>query len=423
MYLLYQSYILYIVTFTELKKLNLPQNPGVYLFKKSTAILYIGKATSLKDRVASYFTKDLVQTRSVAIADMVVLADNVDYIETDTVLEALILEAELIKKHKPKYNTKEKDNKSFNYVVITKETMPQVLLLRGRNIKIKRELDVTPIKKIFGPFTSGGAIREGLKIIRRIFPYIDGNSIKKDQYTFYRQLGLTPDVADIKSIKKYNQNIKNIIHFFEGKKKTIITNLEKKMMAYSKKQAFEDALEIKKQLFALTHINDVSLLKSDFNDMPVYDTTIRIEGYDVAHMSGKNMVGVMTVIVNGYVDKAEYKKFLIKTQTHAHDIGSLYEILMRRFRHTEWGIPDVVVVDGGLPQIHIAEQVLQFYQMDIPVVSVLKDEHHKPKDILGKKEIIQKHKKEILLVNNEAHRFSITFHKEKRAKAFIKKQK
>lgn len=411
------------MTLQELKKLNLPVNPGVYLFKKGTDILYIGKATSLKDRVTSYFSKDLIQTRSVAIADMVVLADSIDWIETDTVLEALILEAELIKKHKPKYNTKEKDNKSFNYVVITKEKMPQVLLIRGRTIKIKKELEHLQTKKIFGPFTSGGAIREGLKILRRIFPFIDGNSIKKDQYTFYRQLGLTPDVQDIASIKKYNQNITHLIHFFQGNKKSIITELEKKMMSYAKQLSFEEASEVKKQLFALTHINDVSLLKTDFNETISQSNTLRIEGYDVAHMSGKDMVGVMTVISNGEVDKSEYKKFIIKSQTKSNDTGALYELLMRRFRHTEWGIPDLVVVDGGLPQIHIAEQVLQFYQMSIPVVSVLKDSRHKPKDILQLASKFKKYKKEILLVNNEAHRFSITFHKEKRAKTFIAKQK
>ena len=117
------------------KKLKLPDKPGVYFFKKGTEILYVGKATSLKDRVKSYFGKDLIETRSPIILDMVFKADKIDYQSTDSVLEALILEANLIKKYQPKYNTKEKSDKSFNYVCITKEPLPKVLIVRGKNFK------------------------------------------------------------------------------------------------------------------------------------------------------------------------------------------------------------------------------------------------------------------------------------------------
>ncbi len=406
-----------------LTKLKLPDQPGVYFFKQKEKILYIGKATSLRDRVRSYFASDLIVTRGPHILDMVTRATTVSYEETDTVLEALILEANLIKKHQPYYNTKEKDDKSFYFVCITKESVPKVLLVRGKDIdkKAKKIKDVT-LQYIFGPYPSGSAIREGLKILRRIFPFIDEHSIKKDNYEFYRQLGLTPEISNAKEIKLsqvYKQNIQNIKLFFQGKKKKIITTLQKQMSGYAKRLAFERAGEIKRQLFALEHINDIALIKEDKN---VFQKTgFRIEGYDVAHMSGKDMVGVMTVMIDGKADKNEYRKFIIRTQKASNDTGALEEVLSRRLRHTEWGLPDIVLTDGGIAQMRVAERVLKRYQLGIPVLSVVKDDRHKAREILGDEELIKKYKKALLIANSEAHRFAITFHKEKRSKSFLQK--
>jgi excinuclease ABC subunit C len=405
----------------HLKERALPDKPGVYLFKKGGDILYIGKATSLRDRTRSYFVKDLIETRSVSVADMVALATSIDFEVTDTALEALLLEAELIKRYKPKYNTKEKDDKSFNYVIITNDPIPRIELIRGRNLKIEKELSTLKPKYAFGPFTSGSAILEGLRIIRRIFPYIDRKAIQKDTYEFYKQLGLTPDTTNTEALNKYKENIKHIVLFFQGKKKKIISDLKKDMQAKAKALKFEEANLIKKQIFALEHINDIAVIKSDFFGSRIDDKSFRIESYDIAHLGGKEMVGVMTVIQNREVDKTEYKKFIIRSQTGANDTGALHEVLMRRFRHIEWGLPELVVVDGGIAQINVTEQVLKFYQLKIPVVSVLKDEQHKPKDILGDKILTKEYKKEILLANSESHRFAITFHKLKRDKNFIKK--
>src|SRR3989344_65919 len=147
----------------DFKKFRLPDTPGIYFFRKGSKILYIGKATSLRDRVKSYFSRDLVHARGPIIADMIFHSDKISFQKTDSVLEALILEAELIKKHKPKYNTKEKDDKSFNHVVITSEAIPKVVVIRGRNVD----------GPSYGPFTSGAQLREALKIIRKIFPFLD----------------------------------------------------------------------------------------------------------------------------------------------------------------------------------------------------------------------------------------------------------
>jgi len=448
----------------RLKQLKLPESPGVYFFKKGKNILYIGKATSLRDRTKSYFSKDLIATRGPMILDMVVQADKVDWQETDSVLEALILEAELIKKHQPKYNVKEKDDKSWNYVCITKEKLPKVIIKRGKELQGEEQNSLScalqrsaqgrrgtlgrnnfalPISAIFGPYTNGLQLREAMKIIRRIFPYIDGESIKKNNKEFYKQLGLTPEGK-----KEYKENIKNLKLFFQGKKKKIKENLKKEMLAYAKNREFEKAGEIKKRIFALEHINDVSLIKkseeyslvsfasSNFSPLrpspnparspwdprgqKIEKIFARIEAYDVAHMSGKNMVGVMTVIENGEIEKREYKKFIIRTQTGSNDTGALEEILSRRFRHTEWGLPNLIVVDGSIAQINVANRVLKKYQFKIPVVSVVKDEHHKARAIQGDEAIIKKYKREILLANSEAHRFAIKFYRSKSRKNMLK---
>lgn len=407
----------------DLAKWKLSDAPGVYFFREGGAkgtILYIGKATSLRDRTKSYFARDLIATRGPLIVDMVFKADTVTYEETDSVLEALILEANLIKAHQPYYNTKEKDDKSWNYVCITKEDCPKVLVERGKNIDFKNMVTEKGVKisDWYGPFTQGGQLKEALKIVRRIFPFVDASSAKKDNYEFYRQLGLTPDVSGDEKLAAYKKSIRNLKHFFEGKKKTLVRDLERDMKVAAKAQRFEEAKVIRNQLFSLGHINDIALLKNDPSERKE-KAGFRIEAYDVAHMGGKNMVGVMTVIEDGEIAKKEYRTFNVKGFTAANDTGALEEILSRRLRHTEWGLPNLVVADGGEAQLRVARQVLDRYQLKIPIVSVVKDERHTPKDLLGDVEMATKHKKDILLANAEAHRFSIKLHKEKRNKNFL----
>ena len=199
----------------DLKKFELPDAPGVYLFKNKRDVLYVGKATSLQDRVKSYFSNDLIQTRGPLLVDMIYKADKIDFIKTSSVLEAIILEVNLIKKYQPKYNTKEKDNKSFNYVIITKEDFPRVLIVRGR--EIENGLDYK-IKNKFGPFTNGESLRTILKIIRKIFPFRDKCEPLSGKPCFNKQLGLCPGVCD-GSINKedYLKVIKKIELLLSGK--------------------------------------------------------------------------------------------------------------------------------------------------------------------------------------------------------------
>lgn len=398
----------------DLNKFYLPATPGVYLFKQKGLVLYIGKATSLKDRVKSYFSNDLMSTRGPLLADLIYKANKVDYIKTNSVLEALILESNLIKKYQPKYNTKEKDDRSFNFVIITKEDFPRIIIMRGR--KIEKDLPYK-IKDKFGPFTNGELLRNGLKIIRKIFPFRDKCEPNSGRPCFNRQIGLCPGVCDgLISKSEYGKLVRKIRLFFSGKTDNLKKNLIKEMKVLAKGQKFEKAHEVKRQIFALNHIQDVALISA----FPALDKAgwhsddgavekIRIESYDVAHLSGTNNVGVMVVMENGELKKNDYRKFNIK-ESRGNDIGALKEILKRRLKHKEWPSPDLIVVDGGLAQLNIAKEMANM----IPILAVTKNDKHKPKAIIGDEKLVKKYKKEILLINNEAHRFAIAFHRQKR---------
>lgn len=405
------------MTKEQYTKKKLPDAPGVYFFlgpKKQ--IFYIGKATSLKNRVRSYFTDDIKEKRSEFIEKMVQEALTIEFTETDSVLEALILETNLIRTHKPLYNTRSKDDKSYNHLIITNEEFPRVLVVRGKDLTEKYTSE--EIKYEFGPFTSGSLFREALKIVRKLFRFYDTSSrvgeektkFAKGKMDFNRQIGLYPDVQ---SKKEYLKTIRHIRLFFEGKKHLLLKELENEMMAYAKEEKFEEAQVTKKRMFALTHIQDIALIK---NDNRIYrdDKRVRIEAYDIAHMGGKDMVGVMTVIESGEVAKDEYRKFKIKTLDDANDPAALKEVLERRLKHDEWPLPQIIVVDGSTAQKNAMEAVLRATGHMIPVVAVVKDERHKPIRLVGQKHLLELHKESILHANAESHRFAIAYHRLKR---------
>jgi len=411
-----------------MQKLNkkLPLSPGVYIFRNSKrAILYIGKATSLRTRVQSYFRKDLIDTRGPLLVGMLDSAHSVDFIETDSILEALLLEAHLIRKHLPPHNTIGKDNKSFNYVVITKEEFPRVLIVRGRNLEARLpDIDNTKVKYIFGPFPHGAMLKEAMHLVRRIFPFRDkclpAQAGKPDsgKPCFNAQIGLCPGVCSGKMSQiEYARTIQRIKLFFEGKKKVLVRSIERDMKRSANELKFEEASRLKKTLFALTHIQDVALIKDDFNKRISKENegVFRIEAYDVAHISGTSTVGVMVALEDGEAKKSDYRKFKIRTSTN-DDNASLGEVLSRRFKHTEWTMPKLIVVDGGKAQVNTAQRALAGWGIMIPVAGVVKDEHHRAREIIGDKNLRILHEREIILSNSEAHRFAISYHRELRGR-------
>lgn len=407
---------------TDLAKKKIPDAPGVYFFLGSKKeILYIGKATSLRNRVRSYFANDIKEKRSELIENMVKEAKTVEWTVTDSVLEALILETNLIRTHKPRCNTISKDDKSYNHLVITKEEWPRVLVVRGKDLTEQFTKD--EIMYEFGPFPSGHLFREALKIIRRLFKFYDTkkplgtekSQVVKGKIDFNRQIGLYPNETDKKD---YQKTIRHIKLFFEGKKEKIIAELEKDMMAAAKKEEFELATVIKRKIFALQHIQDIALIKDDSR---IYrdEKSVRIEAYDVAHLGGSDMVGVMTVVEGGVPKKSDYRKFKIKTIDRSNDPGALKEILTRRLTHLEWPLPQIIVVDGSTAQKNAAELILKKAGMLIPVVAVVKDDHHKPVRVIAAKKLLATYENDILLSNAEAHRFAVAFHRQKRTKRLI----
>jgi excinuclease UvrABC nuclease subunit len=457
---------------SQFKKLHIPDCPGVYSFKKDGETLYIGKATSLRERLRSYFNPDLEATRGLKILNMIKVADIIEFEKSDSVLEAFIRETELIKKYLPMANSLAKDNKSFNYVVITDEDFPRVLKIRGRNIEqddVPELGDGISYKYIFGPYPYGAELSEAMKIVRRIFPYRDMCTPASEQGLiipkpcFNATIGLCPGVCSgTISRTDYLKIINNIRLFFSGKKGKVLANLRKQMMEYAKKQEFEKAHDLKKTIFSLEHIKDISMIKRDgeLNDAKqrakearknsttlVSDWSgeqaermLRVESYDIAHMSGKDMVGVMCVSTDGEFDKSQYRKFIIQDYDASNDTGALTEVLKRRFAHTEWKMPDVIVIDGGQAQLNAASAAItlifrefeyQGYGAMAPyVISVVKDDAHKAREILYAEQdevfinsvdsIISKNK--IVRLNAETHRFAITFHKKKRGESFLPKK-
>ena len=222
--------------------------------------------------------------------------------------------------------------------------------------------------------------------------------------------------------EEYTHTIRNIRDLFSGNFHGLKRRLTAEMRSAATHEKFEEASEMRRQVHALDHIRDVSLIKRESRVsvggwcLPA-GRQVRIEAYDVAHTAGNETVGVMTVIDNGEILKAAYRKFKIRTATN-DDVAALSEILSRRLGHPEWPLPRIFVVDGGKNQVRAAVRLLKKAGIRIPVVGVVKDEHHKPRRLIGDERSIAVYEKDILLANSEAHRFGITFHRARRSKRF-----
>ena len=435
------------MTREELNALKLPENPGVYIFRgPKREILYIGKAASLRDRVRSYFASDIADTRSSAIAQMAQNAKTLTWVETGSVLEALILEANLIKQHQPPYNIREKDNKSFNYLIVTKEDYPRVLIIRGRELfdPLKPSYRQAELKATYGPFPHGASLKEALKIVRKIFPFRDTctpcGEVKPPRRGLLRgvtsqhsndkalpckpcfnaQIGLCPGVCSGEVTKEeYARQVAHITTLFSGNFKGLKRQLAREMKSAAKEERFEDAKILHRQIIALEHIRDVSLIKDEHRlSSGGPSASVRIEAYDTAHTGGTETVAVMAVVSNGEPIKEAYRKFKIHTATN-DDVAALKEVLVRRLAHNEWQLPRVFVVDGGTAQLRVAERVLKSAGLMIPVVGVVKNDRHKPERLIGDSRMAKLYEKEIVLANAEAHRFAISWHRRRRRTALL----
>lgn len=419
-----KTYIIMIDQVQEKLK-EIAKTPGVYLFRGARReVLYVGKATSLRDRVRQYFSGQ--DTRGERIERLVGITKDIETIETESVLEALILEAELIKKHQPRYNVDGKDDKSFSYFVITKEDFPRVVVLRHTDFDKEQFKDpIYKNGKRFGPYTSREQMKIALKIIRKIFPFHD-RSEKSEKGCLHYQMGLCPGPYDGAITQKdYRRNMRNISLFLSGRKKQLLKDLEKNMKAYAKREEFEEAEKVKRQIFALTHINDIALLKKENAFTRMGENGVRVEVYDISHIGGEDMVASMVVFVDGVPDKRQYRKFKVRSVEGVDDVGAMREVLARRMNHLDdWGMPQLIVLDGGKGHINMADDLWQKLGISIPVIAVAKGPTRKKVDVYKSAFFPVNHAiitdKELLeSMREEAHRFAIKYHKQLRAKKHV----
>ena len=421
-----------IPTSIKIKDGELPEAPGVYYMKDAAGhVMYVGKAVSLARRVAQYWTRP----HGAHIEAMVPSIHAVDWRLTPTVIEALILESNEIRRLQPPVNVLGKDDASFLHVAITNEPFPKPVLVRHH------DLEAAPpksYKKVFCPYTSAAAVRAALELTRKIFHWSDCEP-GQDKPCFYHHIKLCPGVCVGKiSRRDYAKIIRNVTLFFEGKKEKILKEAERGMKSAAKREDYEEAARLRDLTFALNHIQDVAVIARDRDGGPE-DLTInvfgRVEAFDISNIGGAEPVGSGVVFVEGVPRKSLYKKFRIKTVTGANDIAMMKEMIGRRFAHVlkdetgDWALPDLVVIDGGRGQVDAACRVLKGLNLKIPVVGLAKGPDRK-QDVLvyGERtpDLVRtatRYKRILQYARDEAHRFAVSYHRLRRAKKFLVKDR
>ncbi len=390
----------------------------------SGKIIYIGKAISLKKRIASYF-----RTPSSQMSKQEMLMPNVcdiDYILADTEAQALLLEAELIKKHKPKYNVSLRDDKSFPSIAITNDDFPSVFISRQ---KMKEKA------KYFGPYTNATALKGILKIIRDIFPFRSCRKLpKKACLYYYINLCPAPCISRVEK-SKYRRSIKNIILILEGKYERLLKELTRQMQELAKGKRFEEAGVLRDQIMALGSIYSGGQIKTTVGQLQQLKDILRltvlpmrIEAFDISNIFGSEAVGSMVSFFQGRPDKSNYRRFRIREFKGIDDYKMLSEITRRRYKRiAEYRIkqPHLILIDGGKGQLSAVKNVLDELKLKIPVISIAKQ--NEEIFVTGRKNSIKlpKHYPALNLIRrirDEAHRFALAYHHILRKKNAFKKK-
>lgn len=363
----------------EQKLKDLPKSPGVYFHKNAAGeIIYVGKAAVLKNRVRQYFQKSRARDPK---TDLLVseIADT-DWQVVDSEMEALFLEGEMIRRYIPRYNILLRDDKSMSYIRVDYDSdYPTVATTR-------RPLDDGA--RYFGPYFSATSARQALKVLRRIFPFATRQIGGQKRVTLHYHLGLDPGLEESKTtLKDYRANLRRLMAVIEGKRKTVEKEIEKEMKTAAKNQEFETAAKLRNQLFLLQNLSRQTI----FSDKEFLDISKdhalselvdllklekfprRIEGYDISHMSGRDVVASMVVFTNGTSDKAAYRKF--KVSERNDDPANMHDALFRRLSDKNlenWGVPDLIIVDGGAQQLNAALNAQSERGTNIPMIGLAK---------------------------------------------------
>jgi len=434
---------------------SLPSGAGVYVFKNKRNILYIGKSSNIRRRVKNHFQQPDFRDKF-----FIGKINQVGYIKTNSEIEALILETQLIKKYKPKYNIVWRDDKNYFYVGITKEDFPRIFITH-QPIKTPKSQSTEYI----GPFVDGKALKQTLKVLRKVFPYRTCKKIPHHPCLWYElKRCVGPCILNSKTaqqipclrekIKKTSQqNIKNLVKVLQGKRRQLLKDLKKQMEQFSRTQEFEAAAKTRDQINALKNVlqhaniftspDNTTLIQRRLNYKELWKKSEkhlrdvlgikqrikRIEGYDISNIQGKEATGSMVVFKNGTSSKNEYRKFKIKISGKPNDVAMMYEVLKRRTRHIEWDFPQIMLIDGGKAQLNAAIRALMELKSSISkkikVLSLAKRKNDLY--IQGEAKPIplsllpQDISNLFLRIRDEAHRFAISYHRKLRRKKMIGK--
>jgi len=385
---------------------NLPKTSGVYFFYSKNEPIYIGKAINIKNRVKNHFQQPSYRDNL-----FITLVDKIGYIETNSEIEALLLEASLIKKRQPKFNVVWRDDKNYFFVAITKTERPYVFITHQK----------TANAEYIGPFVEGQALKKTLKFLRRIFPYYTTKTHPKRKCTWCH-LDLCPGPEP--DLKLYKKNLRKLALILQGNGKKVLKSLENEMKSASKTNDFETAAKIRDKIFAYKKIMEhTNVIASEIDRRPTSINLLggRIECYDISNIQGKFATGSMVVFENGKPDKSQYRKFKIKSPAEPNDILMLKEVLQRRFSNTKWPIPQAILIDGGKAQLNVAIQAKG--NRNIKVMSIAKGRQEffieGQKFPTPLKNLPQEIYNLIKSLDEEAHRFAITYHRKLRKKSLI----
>ena len=427
-----------------IKNNALPDNPGVYFYYDAVGtLLYIGKATSLKKRVGSYFTK----AHDARIGELVHRIARIEYIEVPTVIEALVLEANQIRTHQPPYNVLQRDDKSFLYLCITNEDFPKPVLLRGLDLE---RMDIRPFSKVlspkarqkfiavFGPYTSGRSLRTALDLIRKTIPWSTCGGVLA-RPCFDAQIGKCPGVCTgAISKRQYGAIIRQLVMFFSGDKDKLLRTLRREMSRAANAKKFEEAASLRNRVFALEHTQDVSLITKDdevksekekvkSGTRQFIDIDGRVEAYDIAHTSGTSNVASMVVFENAKPMKSAYRKFKIKSFEGSNDVGAMEEVMRRRLQRAvtsanTWPLPELMIIDGGELQVQRVQDVLDEFGLRVPIVGIAKGFDRKQDRLVFDESnveltrVVTSFKEVLQYARDEAHRFAGSYHRVLRSK-------
>ncbi len=401
---------------------TLPLTSGVYLMKdKDAKVIYVGKAVSLRKRVQSYFrkTSDSFKT-DLLVKDIAAI----DYLETSSEAEALILEASLIKQYQPKYNVDLRDDKSYPYIHISQEEFPRVSVVRPEQKRTPRETGL-----YYGPYVNASLIREALTIIRKIFHFRTCHPFP-DKACLDYHIGIcdAPCIQNI-SRKDYARNIRHVRWILEGKKDNLYKSLKGEMEVLVKEKRYEEAAKIRDQIRAIGALysgtKDINYFKEAEQLQRVLglaNRPERIEAFDISNIMGHQAAGSMVSFLNGKPDKSNYRRFRIRHVEGIDDFKMMAEIVHRRYRRIKQEgsiFPDLIVIDGGKGQLSAALEQLDELEVMVPIISIAKKQEE---IFLPKRKnpiVIQKDSLGLRLlqrIRDEAHRFAVSYHRKLRSK-------